>query len=471
MDIHIFIDFDENDNALLTVNLPIELMDINEEVYCEICHQPFYVEKGLKLNAKNIQNELNKLLQIIKNNFTNTKLFDNTFNISYNIDDEYINKENIIESLKQNKNFKITLNAKEYKYLINNLNENELPNLNVRFKNNYEPISFKKFYNMYKFLDEIISFVKHYNLSPLEQVMLVYDIVKAHEYTRENEGESLGTSRSLSEIISSGKIVCDGFANLFNFILDELGIQNKKVYLSYTNKEFGHARNMVYLKDEKYNLNNFFITDATFDCKNQKRNKNYINNYYFFLKPLYCFNNNEEIVENPKVLNILRMTDEKIEEHLKTLKLRDKTLILLQLNYFLNENENNPSLFFAKENIIDKKIKENIKTIKKLLNKRIPEVAFKNALYKVRKIEFINNIIKKEVTEEEINNICNLFYQETPEIKLLKALNLYENPNLEKDLEEANAKSAEEDLLRMRLLRAMKIKLQDLPKNEFIKKM
>ena len=34
-----------------------------------------------------------------------------------------------------------------------------------------------------------------------------------------------------------------------------------------------------------------------------------------------------------------------------------------------------------------------------------------------------------------------------------------------------NAKSAEEDLLRMRLLRAMNIKLQDLPENDFIKRM
>jgi len=471
MDINICIDFDENNNALLTLNLPIELIEINEELYSELCHQPFYTEKGLKLNVENLQKELNNALEIIKNNFTNDKLFDNTFNVSYSIDDDFINKETIIEFLNQNKDFKITLIAKEYKYLINNLKENELPNLNICFKNNYDPISFKKFYNMYNFLDEIISFVKHYNLSPLEQVMLVYDIVKSHEYVRENEGESLGTSRSLSEIISSGKIVCDGFANLFNFILDELGIENKKVYLSYTNKNVGHARNLVYLKDEKYNINNFFVTDATFDCKNEKKNKNYIDNYYYFLKPLSFFNKQEEIIENPKVLNILRMTDEKIEEHLKTLQHRDKTLILMQLNSFLNGNETNPSIYFTKEEIIDTKVRKNIKAAKKLLNKRLSEEAFKNALYKVRKIEYINNIIKREITEEEINNICNTFYSNLAETKLLKALNLYESPNLEKDLKEANAKSADEDLLRMRLLRAMKIKLQDLPENEFIKRM
>ena len=471
MDIQIYIDFDDKDNATLTLNLPIEFVEVNDEIYCKLAHEPFYTESGLKLNVESLEKKLNSVLEIVKNNFTNPKTFDNTFNVSYSLNDDFQNKETIIQFLKQNKDFKITLVAQEYKYLINNLEENELPNLNIIFKNNYDPISFKKFYNMYKFLDEIISFVKHYNLSPLEQVMLVYDIVKSHEYVKENEGESVGTSRSLSEIISSGKIVCDGFANLFNFILDELGIENKKVYLSYTNKNVGHARNMVYLKDEKYSIDNFFITDVTFDCKNEKRNKNYIDNYYYFLKPLCSFNKPDEVIENPKVLNILRMTDEKIEEHLKTLQHRDKTSILMQLNSLLHGNETNPSIFFTKEEIIDKKIKENIKLAKKLLNKRIPEEAFKNALYKIRKIEFINNIIKKEVTEEEINNICGLFYSEIPEIKLLKVLDIYENPNLEKDLKEANAKSTEEDLLRMRLLRAMKIKLQDLPENDFIKKM
>lgn len=471
MDIEIFINFDQKNNAVLSINLPIELMDINEDLYFQISNEPFYKEEGLKLNNENLKNELNKLFQIIKNNFTNDKLFSDTFNISYNINDFTQDKETIIEFLKQNKNYKITLRAIEYKYLINNLDQNEFPNLNIAFKNNYDSISFKEFYNMYKFLDEIINFVKHYNLSPLEQVMLVYDIVKSHEYIKENEGESISVSRSLSEIINSGKIVCDGFANLFNFILDELGIVNDKIYLSYKNRKSRHARNMLYLKDEKYNIDNYFIADVTFDCKNEKRNKKYIDNYYFFLKPLSFFNRPEEIIDNPKILNILRMTNEKCEEHLKTLEWKDKVSMVFKLNKFLNQNENNPSLYFTKEDIIDVMLREKIKETKKLLNKRIPEGAFKNALYKVRKIEFINNIIKEPVTEEEINNICNLFYSNIAEIKLLKALDLYESPNLEKDLEEANAKSTEEDLLRMRLLRAMKIKLQDLPENDFIKKM
>jgi len=469
MEFDIFIDFDENENALLIANLPLELIEVNEELYSELCYKPIYIEKGLKLESKKVQNKINELIEIIKVNFTNSELFDNVFNISYKIHDEYKNKKTIIKFLKQNKDFKITLEATEYKYLINKFSENDFTNLNIIFKNNYDSIPFKKFYNMYKFLDEITSFIKHYNLSPLEQVMLIYDIVKSHEYVKENKDESISISRSLSEIISSGKIVCDGFANLFNFILDELGIVNKKVYLSYTNKNSRHARNLVYIKDKKYNINNFFITDVTFDCK--KPNKNYLDNYYYFLKPLNFFSSKDEIIDNPNVLNILKLSEEEIEEKLKVLNHNDKLKILLKLNSLFSNKTNNASLFFAEEKVINEELRKKIKSSKKLINKQIPEVTFKNALYKIRKIEFINNIIKTEPTEEKINNVCKLFYTETAIVKALKAFDLYEEPSLETDLKEANAQSTEEDLLRMRLLKAIKIKLQNLPENQIIKRM
>ena len=107
MDIHIFIDFDEKNNALLTIDLPIELIEVNEELYSELCHQPFYSEKGLKLNPENIQKELNNIIEIIKNNFTNKEIFDNTFNVSYSMDDDFQNKETIIEFLKQRNYYRI----------------------------------------------------------------------------------------------------------------------------------------------------------------------------------------------------------------------------------------------------------------------------------------------------------------------------------------------------------------------------
>lgn len=471
MELDILIEFDENDNATLTSNLPIDLMEIDEELYSELCFKPFYIENGLKLNKEKVANAINRIINIVKNNFVNDNNIFGDIIISYKMFDDFTNKKTIIDFVKQNKEFNIILYVDKYDYLIENLKEDELPNLKIYFKNNYDAIDFKKFHNMYKFLYEIVSFVKHYNLSPLEQVMLVYDIIKSKEYTKENKGEDISLSRSLSEIISSGKIVCDGYSNLLNFILDELGFTNKKIYLSYTNKKSRHARNLIYLKDEKYNINSFFVTDVTFDSKNEKINNSYLNNYYFFLKPLRFFNKKEEIIDSPKVLKILKMDDEEIHQFLDSLQSHEKLLTLLQFKTFLKDLKLDFNIFDMNDEHIDIQLKEIIKIMKKLFNKSISENAFKNALYKVRKIEYINGIVKHDITAEEIEEICNIFYKETPEIRLLKALNFYETPSLDKSIEESNSNSVEQDLLRMKLLRTLKVELQDFPQNEFIKKM
>ena len=446
MELDIFIEFDENNNTALTLNLPFEFMDINDELYSELSFHPFYIEKGLKLNKENLTNSINEMINIIKDNFMNNNTMPENINISYRMADEFATKDTIIEFLKQNRDFDITLNASKYDYLIKSLNEDDCPNLKISFKNNYKAISFKKFYNMYKFLYEIISFVKHYNLSPLEQVMLVYDIIKSKEYTKEEKDEDGSLSRSLSKIISSGKIVCDGYANLLNFILDELEIPNKKIYLSYANKKTRHARNFIYLKDEKYNIDSFFVTDVTFDSKEE--NENYLNNYYYFLRPLRFFGSKEEFIDSPKNLKLLKMGDDELKQHIDSLESYEVTLTIIELKTFLKEY--NIDSFDYKQS--DIKLENIVKFIKKLFNKSISENTFKNALYKVRKIEYINNIIKHDITEEEIDQICSKFYKETPEIRLLKAIDLYEIPSLDKSVEEANSSSVEQDLLRMKLL-------------------
>jgi len=465
MELDIFIEFDENNNPALTLNLPFEFVDINDELYSDLSFQPFYIEKGLKLNKENLTSAINEMVNIIKDNFMNKNSVLENIIVSYRMADDVSNKDMIIEFLKQNKDFDITLNASKYDYLIKGLNEDDCPNLKISFKNNYDAIDFKKFHGMYKFLNEIISFVKHYNLSPLEQIMLVYDIIKSKEYTKEDKGEDIGLSRSLSEIISSGKIVCDGYSNLLNFILDELEIPNKKIYLSYTNKKSRHARNFIYLKDEKYNLDSFFVTDVTFDSK--KEEENYLNNYFFFLRPLRFFSTKEEIIDSPKLLKFLRMSDEELEQSLTAMKSHDIFLTLLQFKSFLKEY-NIDSFDYEQSDI---EFEDIIKFTRKLFNKTISENAFKNALYKVRKIEYINGIVKHDITLEEIDEICAKIYKETPEVRLLKALNFYETPSLDKSIEEANSSSVEQDLLRMKLLRTLKAELQDLPQNEFIKKM
>lgn len=472
MNIEINIDFDENDNVVLTFKLPVELMDINEELYDEICYQPFYIGNKFNIDTNEIYAKMNSLLNTILNNFVNINNFNYNFNFDYTLSDSYMDKNNIIGFLKENKNLPINFFCSNPEILTGNFGPKDLPNLKVIFKNNNETTSYEEFYNMHIFIKDIINFIKHYNLSPLEQVMLIYDIVKSNEYKKEDDGENYSLSRDLSKIISSKKIVCEGYSNLLNFIFDELGFYNNKIYIRFPDKENGHARNFLYLKDDKYNISGFFFMDATYDSKNEKIDKNYLDNYYFFLKPFDFFKKlRKEIIDKPSVLDFILKEDDEISSKINLMDNNEKRLTLGKLNTFLNLGKSSVSIYFIEEDKLNEEILKCVEEIKKECNKKISKEVFKNALYKVRRIELINNIIKTNLTEEDINNTCNKIYKETPEIRLLKALDLYEEPKFTKSLEEANAKSVEEDFLRMRFLRAIKTKLEDFPENDFIKKM
>ena len=90
-------------------------------------------------------------------------------------------------------------------------------------------------------------------------------MVRDRVYIRENVDEWLDESRNLSRIINSSKIVCDGYANLFNAISRKVGIYTEK--LCWKSSEFGkpgHASNLCYVNDTIYNIHGVFGVDATF---------------------------------------------------------------------------------------------------------------------------------------------------------------------------------------------------------------
>jgi len=121
---------------------------------------------------------------------------------------------------------------------------------------------------------KITGLIKKFDLSPLEQVMFIYDYVKDRYYNASSDDESYIESRDVAKILASDKIVCLGFATLFKSLLDNLGIANDIVMLSdVNNNRSGHSRNMVVISDSKYNLDHILYFDVTWDCK---RNDNLI---------------------------------------------------------------------------------------------------------------------------------------------------------------------------------------------------
>lgn len=127
--------------------------------------------------------------------------------------------------------------------------------------------------------------IKKLNLSPMETIMYVYDIVRDRVYQLESEEEAENVSRDLSEVLFGDRIVCVGYANLFYTMLKYLGIESYEVSLKkLTAENIGHKRNMVYVKDEKYNIDGVYYFDATWDSKKNSYSNNYLYSYKNFAK-------------------------------------------------------------------------------------------------------------------------------------------------------------------------------------------
>lgn len=464
MDINIFANFQDN-KIIFTLSLPIDFIDIDEENYRKLDDKIIYICDDTTIDYDDFNKKVETLKKIIKKCFS----IDDEINIKNNIIYTEDNT-NAYEFIKQNKDLEIIFRVSDFKEIIEVLKDEDYPNLKISFKNSDDNISYKEFYNMYKKLNEIVEFINHYNLSPLEKVMFVYDIVKANEYKKENKNDSYGTSRNLNEIINNDKIVCVGYANLIDFLLKNLGVKSNTIILGYQDKNVQHERNYIYLKDDKYNIDGMFFLDATWDSK---KNDSYIDNYFYFLKPLNFFRRVKpsEYVVRPSKFKVLEKNKVELISYIKTLEGMEAISFSITLSQLINEYNPNVGVILGAGNSSNEKMVHMTTEILDKYCKRISEETFKNALYRVRKIEYITGILKQEVNEEYIDSVCDRYYGNSTEVKLLKALNMYDRPTLAKDLENSKAETAEKDMLRMRLLRAIKEKIDDKPQNDYIKKM
>lgn len=131
-------------------------------------------------------------------------------------------------------------------------------------------------------LDKMVEKTKDSNLSPFEKFLYIYNIVKNFKkYNEIKDGDKM-QSRSLKYIIDNEYIVCLGFSNLLKALLQRVGINSINYSCSVDissnnptieNKSLdfaGHSRLMFYIKDEKYNIDGYYISDPTFDNMNEK---------------------------------------------------------------------------------------------------------------------------------------------------------------------------------------------------------
>lgn len=183
------------------------------------------------------------------------------------------------------------MKTEEILKILNELETLNLSTIEFTFRyNKYNKIfnqtineNFKTFKMTILKIQEITEYIKHFNLSPLEQIMFVYDLIKERPF-KESEKDKIHQDGVVSKVLFSNDIVCLGYSNLMTVILKELGIEAEVVLLdNKTNKQSdGHAVVTININDPKYNCNN---TKLCFDItkNNNCNNEDYwINKYSGF---------------------------------------------------------------------------------------------------------------------------------------------------------------------------------------------
>ena len=326
------------------------------------------------------------------------------------------NRENFIKCLdfaSELKKQDIIIEAKnislsEYKDLLENyhVNKCEDANITVNYQDNTSGISIKELYNLSLLVDNIAKDVKEYNLSPLEQIIYVYDFVKQREYS---DCDDKHKSRDLDKVVNGEHIVCVGYSNLFNAILLSLGI-NAMPLISIKVK---HQRSLIYVQDKKYNIDGIYAFDPTWD---RKREDEYINNYKYFAMP---FNDSERDAPS-ELFEKTNLTLEELKEitsyDYKTEYIAcDKMLYLEKMFNFTNTKDfkeiNDILSLYEFTNVSEK---EKLKVIynqfrKKYLAKEIPVEGLFEAILNVRIIEYYKNIVQSIDVEDITDAVCTRY--------------------------------------------------------------
>lgn len=171
-------------------------------------------------------------------------------------------KENIDKTI-------INLDNKTYEDIYHLKQMSDTTELVVRYHNideHYNDATYEEFLNMRSTIDYYKELIETSDLSPVEKVAYVYDILKTMRYQENHEDKS--RSRNIHAIVTDGNIVCVGYAAFAKQLLNELGIKCLNVGVTCKAQEGsdgGHARNIVRVDDDKYNIHGIFALDITWD--------------------------------------------------------------------------------------------------------------------------------------------------------------------------------------------------------------
>ena len=252
--------------------------------------------------------------------------------------------------------------------------------------------------------------------------MYAYDLVRDRVYTKENEDESLTTSRDLTSVLLGDKIVCVGYANIFDKVLSNLGINTMMYSIKNKDKtQRGHRRNIVRVNDPKYNVDGVYYFDTTWDSKRSASDHDYLNSYRFFAKlkeDIEIYDNRftdrtfegyheamvwefETIVEEDGLKSVpstMINTINEISEFIDGKRLIDTMLLIDNPNFPIPDSIKNS---FNMENVMEKLCEYR----RMFFDEEISQEILLQVLFNVRKIEYYENPEKYPLNVEMFKTI------------------------------------------------------------------
>ena len=358
------------------------------------------LEKKINLLNKTEKKEPKLIIEGEKEKYQQIKDYiDNLYNyvdtllIEEDIDIENIIKNNpdvLSKKIIMSECFEIT----EY-YKLKELKNKykDYKNIYVKLEGNDNIVTLENAYKTAEKIKEESDFINSLNLSPIESIMIAYDIVRNRKYKKEKEDEPKYLSRDLSEVLFGENIVSLGFANHFSALLTSLGYINRVVIIS--SKDSEHARVIASVTDPKYNIDGVYYFDPTLDSKIDDF---YINNYAHFARtreyfekieqnkyrdnyfPFYCSNFLDKLDEvfTGKNYNDYFSNKEKYMKYINS------------LNYMFGmQNEFEDFILInINKRLKDKNWREKIKNISEKFDKKIPGETLFEIFKNVRKIEY-----------------------------------------------------------------------------------
>lgn len=133
-------------------------------------------------------------------------------------------------------------------------------------------------------VNKVVNTIKEYEFTPLETMAFLHKLISKSFTYQENEDKP-SLARSLIGVLNTNNIVCVGYTNIVKAIIDKLEDDNLVSdgnTITLKCKENGsndlstilgnntaHINNLIFIKDEKYNVEGVYICDITCDCRTE----------------------------------------------------------------------------------------------------------------------------------------------------------------------------------------------------------